>query len=565
MTNSLVRNLRGCWRSRALLCGAAFTLQGILITTNTALGVVFTVTNGNDAGPGSLRAAITQANAQADADEIQFNPALSKIIISTSSLDITGPLRITGNGAASLTIENQITNDFELFSVDNTQVTISHLTIQQTANTTAVPVVNVDGIVHIENITFNGHPNANAPVQFSENTDGTLTLVDSQLNGNGAPSNTNAAIDVLKSQLTVERTTIQGFYAQQGSAITSDQSQVTLKDSTIRDNVASLYGAAIFSVQDSISISRTVISNNRALEGGAISALNSSILIDDSYFKGNSAAKTQSGGAIWVSGNSLTIRGTTLASNSAQNGGAVLANDTVLSTVNATFSGNTAMDRGGAIYLNGASSSNLSSTTLADNIAGISGGALYAPNALENTVVNSVFSRNSATTSPNIAGKAQISFSFISNDADAEITPLNEASQIGVPGRTLSASIGPLSENNGLKIGVLSMTPVPTHAIQDGSSLINAGDASALYSVEPLPGNDQRGPGFPRVRDGGLDIGAVEFVAAENTPTDTGTDTPDSPSTDAPASNGSSSNGSTGPLILSLLASLLFLRRLYRE
>jgi|GEM_PF-3441984 len=47
-----------------------------------------------------------------------------------------------------------------------------------------------------------------------------------------------------------------------------------------------------------------------------------------------------------------------------------------------------------------------------------------------------------------------------------------------------------------------------THALQDGSPAINAGDAAIASS----PDYDQRGPGFDRIIDGVVDIGAFEFA-----------------------------------------------------
>src|SRR5207245_4040288 len=57
--------------------------------------------------------------------------------------------------------------------------------------------------------------------------------------------------------------------------------------------------------------------------------------------------------------------------------------------------------------------------------------------------------------------------------------------------------LGPLQDNGG---------PTLTHALLIGSPAINAGDPS----FTPPPDFDQRGPGFPRVVGGRLDIGAFE-------------------------------------------------------
>ncbi|MCC5864207.1 MAG: hypothetical protein JJU31_03705 [Wenzhouxiangella sp.] len=60
-----------------------------------------------------------------------------------------------------------------------------------------------------------------------------------------------------------------------------------------------------------------------------------------------------------------------------------------------------------------------------------------------------------------------------------------------------AAELGPLADNGG---PTLTHHPLPT------SPVLNAGDPD----FSPPPESDQRGPGFPRVRGGRIDIGAVE-------------------------------------------------------
>jgi hypothetical protein len=57
--------------------------------------------------------------------------------------------------------------------------------------------------------------------------------------------------------------------------------------------------------------------------------------------------------------------------------------------------------------------------------------------------------------------------------------------------------LGPLQDNRG---------PTQTHALLPGSPAIDAGDPNP----EDPPEWDQRGPGFPRIVNGRIDIGAFE-------------------------------------------------------
>ena len=60
-------------------------------------------------------------------------------------------------------------------------------------------------------------------------------------------------------------------------------------------------------------------------------------------------------------------------------------------------------------------------------------------------------------------------------------------------------TLGPLQNNGGL---------TETYALLRGSPAINAGDPVILFNPNEF---DQRGPGFPRVVGGRIDIGAVEM------------------------------------------------------
>ncbi|MEO1018968.1 MAG: hypothetical protein AAFY56_14935, partial [Pseudomonadota bacterium] len=60
---------------------------------------IYTVDNTNDNGAGSLRLAITQANANAGPDTIDFNlPPGSTIALTSGEIDISDDLTIQGDG-----------------------------------------------------------------------------------------------------------------------------------------------------------------------------------------------------------------------------------------------------------------------------------------------------------------------------------------------------------------------------------------------------------------------------------------------------------------------------------
>src|SRR5262245_39707443 len=87
---------------------------------------VFTVTNANNAGAGSLRDAITQANATAAADTIAFDPAFFNaanpraVSLLTALPNITQDLAIVGPGANALTVRRDpgVSAEFRVFTLD---------------------------------------------------------------------------------------------------------------------------------------------------------------------------------------------------------------------------------------------------------------------------------------------------------------------------------------------------------------------------------------------------------------------------------------------------------------
>jgi uncharacterized repeat protein (TIGR01451 family) len=89
----------------------------------------FTVTNGNDAGAGSLRDAVAQANGSMGPDIIQFDAAVTTVGISGGEIDVSGDLNLTGPGRASLRIERSAGTGRLLDLGNGTNVTISGVTL----------------------------------------------------------------------------------------------------------------------------------------------------------------------------------------------------------------------------------------------------------------------------------------------------------------------------------------------------------------------------------------------------------------------------------------------------
>lgn len=222
----------------------------------------------------------------------------------------------------------------------------------------------------------------------------------------------------------------------------------------------------------------------------------------------------------------LLLRNSLIAGNrsSGDGGGVGIVAGGKATIINTTVSGNTAANLGGGItQLNIAVGSTIVNSTVANNVANNTnaaaevGGGINVEGGtmnLSNTLVAGNH-RNSAAGPEDDLGSSQLSNAVPAPVINArnslfQITPtglgitgLNRANVIG-----LNPQLGPLQNNGG---------QTPTHAILTPTSpAVDAGDATLIPGADPVnnqPNNisDQRGPGFNRVINGQVDIGAYEF------------------------------------------------------
>src|SRR5262245_35803253 len=98
----------------ASVIGASATLAsvvGLAVSTTSASATSIAVTTTDDSGPGSLRAAIDEANTTPGPDEIDLAPGTYTLSIarsggndnSTGDLNVNGDLTIVGTGGAGAT------------------------------------------------------------------------------------------------------------------------------------------------------------------------------------------------------------------------------------------------------------------------------------------------------------------------------------------------------------------------------------------------------------------------------------------------------------------------------
>jgi hypothetical protein len=272
-------------------------------------------------------------------------------------------------------------------------------------------------------------------------------------------------------------------------------------------------GAGIFNQAD-LTLQRVAIMGNfvqlfsqTSLGGGIYNAGNLTLI--ESTVDGNGANSSNNftayGGGIFNAG-WLSIYSSTITYNYAGSGqdfgyGGGIANRGNMVLLNSTVHANAAETSGGGIYAEsgptGTELTVLSHSTISNNQSTVSnnqggdGGGIRivsSPTFMRNTIV----AGNRGAVGPDVSGTfASSNYNLIGDTADG--------SGFG-PTDILNADpmLAALANNGG---------PTPTMALLAGSPAIDAGENS------DAPEWDQRGPGFPRIVNGRLDIGAYEVQA----------------------------------------------------
>ena len=335
---------------------------------NRRLLSVLTVTNANDVGAGSLRAAISAAGA---GDTIQFASSLAGATISlTQEFQITKPIAITGLGASQLTLDATHNINNGVFQVDQTAwgTVISGLTISN---------------------AFNGVSGGAAVYAKT-----TVTLTDctfsDNLGGYGLGINGGTVY-------------FDGSYG----------GTLTVSGCTFAGNDCAISGAIGYSGAggtDSLVVDHCSFYNNSA----AIAASHGNTSIRD--------CAIASGGPNWAaisnSDGTMVITGSTISGNGS--GGLRNEGSGTLTVINSTIFGNEA-HKGGGIYNN--SNLTVRNSTICGNSADSAGGGIYTPSWAMATLYNTIIANNYNATSPDVSGPVTAHNCLVGNTLGAQILP----------------------------------------------------------------------------------------------------------------------------------------------
>jgi parallel beta-helix repeat protein len=263
-------------------------------------------------------------------------------------------------------------------------------------------------------------------------------------------------------------------------------------------------GIGITSVTNLVIRNSTVSGNTAADSGGGIYFFSGgSLLLENSTVSGNTAPGLNGGGGIYffgaVAAGGFTIRNSTVANNSATNattgasggGGIVLRSFTGTTLIqDSTISGNTS-----------------ASTSVTDGLGGggiaLATGSATSILTLQNTIVAGNTSANLRPDFSAIAASTvNANFCLIGAADTFTLSGTSGNNLSGTVAAPLNPMLGALANNGG---------PTQTMLPDAASPVINAG-SNALIPVGVT--TDQRGPGFPRIQGGTVDMGAVERTIA---------------------------------------------------
>ena len=250
---------------------AAYTTGSPADATVTISQNDFLVINTNDAGEGTLRQAVLNANAIAGNDTITFNATTfataQTITLTSGQLVISSNVVVQGTGAQLLTLSGNAAS--RVFNINSGAIVrLSDLTATNGSTTSWGGAINVVG-------------GSNVTLLRS-----TVSGSTSQLNGGGIYVS-GSTLNVVSSTISGNTaTTIGGGAISTGTAVASET--IYLLNSTVTGNSAPSGGAMFFGTNPTVSISNCTITRNTTTgSGGSVAHASAVLTVSNSIIGGN--------------------------------------------------------------------------------------------------------------------------------------------------------------------------------------------------------------------------------------------------------------------------------------
>lgn len=392
MTRSRLRRLGAA--SLALALGTA----GAVLVAQPAAAVEIPVTTLADDGPGSLRAAIVEANGAAGEDVIVFDDGLTGTITLESTIVIEEGLSIEGPGADVITITS--TGGFDFFA--GTDITgafeVSDLDFVGVGTGRAMTIDGATG-GSVERAVFTGFETDvdGGAIHFRRIT-GSVQLIDVSVSDSSADRGAGAYVSLVSGDLLVDRVQLLDNEAHTGGGAYFEGilGSLTIRNSLVEGNEA-MWGAGIWAtgtpaasttVTDSVFLRNTALGETGGLH---IEHVGGVVLIERVRFEGNAA---NFGGGLSLqysttqesNGDSVTVRDSVFVDNSALFGAGLFrggadpsADGEQLRVESSTFAGNTLLE----------------SSDGHEGPSGVSMSLGYVTDGTSVTVINSTFDEDS--------------------------------------------------------------------------------------------------------------------------------------------------------------------------
>jgi hypothetical protein len=485
----------------------------------------FVVSNLNDSGAGSLRQAVSDANAAAGADTITFAGTVTgKITLAATLPAITDPagVRILGPGASSLTVSGA--NAVQVFNVaSGADLTLDGVTVADGANLASSAdgggVYNA-GTLTITNSTLSGNrtgPGGLCPAYVDGGggifNSGTLTISNSDLTGNRG--NCYGAAIFNSGFATVIDTTLSGNGSTtaipiQGGGI-ANTGTLWVIHSTVSGNAANQFGGGIVN-SGAATVLDSIVSGNKTGNEGGVGINNlGTLTVLHSTISDNLGGLESDGGGIRNAG-TATVSSSTLSGNrvSGSGNGGGIWNGGTLAVTNSTLSQNFASFGGGGICNAGSGNLTVSYSTISGNTTqnsgSLGGGGIKAgcfiggPGTGVINLVATILANNTGVHADNSDGNCLVGALSdggynISSDGSCQFS--SPSSLAGT-----DPMLGPLGDNGG---------PTQTMALLAGSPAVNLIPPGTIGCGTAIA-VDQRGVARPAGT--GCDVGAYEDASA---------------------------------------------------
>lgn len=472
----------------------------------------FTVTNTDDAGPGSLRQAIEDANTSPGADEIRFAVSVVGTIALSDTLRVTDSVSIQGPGQELLTLDGGggDVGVFDIFCPEGQHtVSLSGLTIANAAwgiSGGTENLVNAHLEIAVAESIVTGHSGTGIAITPGFYSGGAaLAINESVISGNDGNGVTLSSTRSGYATATIARTTIIGNSGDgvQAVGMTYEGARVGIAESVISGNA----GSGVYAAEASVQIADSAINENSVGIRIDIVRDGEGPILTESVISGNAEAgleiRSSAGASVTgctIAGNggvgidlpsyysSVSLEASAVTENG--NGGIRSVSGSGLSIVNSTLSGNM-----GAPAVKFGLDGRVRSSTIVNNPAG---GIVGRFDQYISHISGSIIAGNGASSEADLAGRFSVDYSLIQNPGTAEI--IETTANSNLIGQ--DPLLGPLQDNGG---------PTLTHALLAGSPAIDGGDPAFV----PPPETDQRGAGFPRVEGWQIDMGAYELQASQ--------------------------------------------------